>query len=76
MMHDCEASYHNFVVVNWLVGPTGRQARELLCNNCFKIVDLAKIREERAKYEELEPADRPLSRKEYETLKDALKSKD
>ncbi len=50
MKNDCEAAYHDFIVVNWLVTPTSRQARELLCNNCLLMVDLSQVRAEGCTY--------------------------
>ncbi len=50
MKNDCEASYHDFVVVNWVVTAHSRQARELLCNNCLLLVDLSQIRAESCSY--------------------------
>ncbi len=50
MRDSCKAAYHDFIVVNWFVTPTSRQARELLCNNCLLMVDLSQIRAESCVY--------------------------
>ena len=36
---------HNFVVVSWNLKPNSKDARELMCSNCLRIVDLYQIRQ-------------------------------